>query len=145
MVAGSLMHAGRHGEEGGDPRLCRTAGDLCGHQGGLFLLLLLCASLLTPRCVYRAAANVVTAGPDASILEHHAAAAGHYGCCSHVPPVPCVPPVLPWLLSAPSMCVVCVQAPSGGEVVRFLLEDGAPVEYQQIVVELAPTFGRCGV
>jgi hypothetical protein len=34
------------------------------------------------------------------------------------------------------------QAPQAGEVVDFLLEEGAPVEYKQIVVEMAPFFGE---
>jgi len=34
-----------------------------------------------------------------------------------------------------------VEAPQAGEVAKFLLEDGAPIEYQQMVLELAPFFG----
>jgi hypothetical protein len=34
-----------------------------------------------------------------------------------------------------------LQAPQAGEVAKFLVEDGAPVEYLQEVVELAPFFG----
>jgi biotin carboxyl carrier protein len=34
-----------------------------------------------------------------------------------------------------------MQAPQAGEVVSFKLEDGDPVEYKQVVVELAPFFG----
>jgi hypothetical protein len=33
------------------------------------------------------------------------------------------------------------QSPQAGEIVNFLLADGAPVEYLQEVVELAPFFG----
>lgn len=36
---------------------------------------------------------------------------------------------------------VAVEAPQAGEVVQFLLQDGAPVEYKQEVIELAPFFG----
>ena len=34
-----------------------------------------------------------------------------------------------------------VKAPQAGEVARFRVEEGAPVEYGQVVVELAPFFG----
>ncbi|GAX83695.1 hypothetical protein CEUSTIGMA_g11120.t1 [Chlamydomonas eustigma] len=34
-----------------------------------------------------------------------------------------------------------VEAPQAGEVAKFLVEDGSPVEYQQLVLELAPFFG----
>jgi len=34
-----------------------------------------------------------------------------------------------------------VKAPQPGEVVRFVVEDGAPVEYQQVIMELVPFFG----
>jgi len=36
---------------------------------------------------------------------------------------------------------VAVEAPQAGEVVSFKLQDGDPVEYKQVVVELAPFFG----
>lgn len=36
---------------------------------------------------------------------------------------------------------VPIEAPQAGEIAKFLLEDGAPVEYRQEVVELAPFFG----
>lgn len=36
---------------------------------------------------------------------------------------------------------VAVEAPQAGEVVTFKLADGDPVEYKQVVVELAPFFG----
>lgn len=36
---------------------------------------------------------------------------------------------------------VAVEAPQAGEVVSFKLNDGDPVEYKQVVVELAPFFG----
>lgn len=36
---------------------------------------------------------------------------------------------------------VVVEAPQAGELAKMLLEDGAPVEYQQVVAELAPFFG----
>ena len=38
-------------------------------------------------------------------------------------------------------CMPRVQAPHAGEVVKVYIEDGAPVEYGQKVVELAPFFG----
>ncbi|GAX72941.1 hypothetical protein CEUSTIGMA_g396.t1 [Chlamydomonas eustigma] len=34
-----------------------------------------------------------------------------------------------------------VEAPQAGELAKFLVEDGAPIEYQQMVLELAPFFG----
>ncbi|KAI8462613.1 MAG: hypothetical protein J3K34DRAFT_389468 [Monoraphidium minutum] len=34
-----------------------------------------------------------------------------------------------------------VKAPQAGEVARFLLEEGAAVEYGEVVLELAPFFG----
>ncbi len=34
-----------------------------------------------------------------------------------------------------------IEAPQAGEIVKFTLEDGAPVEFQQVVVEIAPFFG----
>lgn len=34
-----------------------------------------------------------------------------------------------------------LQTPQAGEVVKFVVEDGSPVEYQQLVVEIAPFFG----
>ena len=50
-------------------------------------------------------------------------------------PTPLTPmsPNLPALFRA--------QAPQAGEVAKFLIEDGAPVDYQGLVVELAPFFG----
>ncbi|KAF5836809.1 hypothetical protein DUNSADRAFT_5388 [Dunaliella salina] len=36
---------------------------------------------------------------------------------------------------------VPVEAPQAGEVVDFLVEEGAPVEYKQTIVEMAPFFG----
>lgn len=36
---------------------------------------------------------------------------------------------------------VPVEAPQAGEVASVLLEDGAPVEYKQVVFEIAPFFG----
>ncbi len=36
---------------------------------------------------------------------------------------------------------LAAQAPQAGEIAKFLLEDGAPVEFRQEVVELAPFFG----
>jgi len=36
---------------------------------------------------------------------------------------------------------VAVEAPQAGEIAAFRLEDGDPVEYQEVVVELAPFFG----
>ncbi len=35
----------------------------------------------------------------------------------------------------------CAQAPQAGEAVHFLVEEGSPVEYGQVIVELAPFFG----
>jgi biotin carboxyl carrier protein len=34
-----------------------------------------------------------------------------------------------------------IKTPTGGEVARFKAADGEPVEYGQVVLELAPTFG----
>lgn len=34
-----------------------------------------------------------------------------------------------------------IESPQAGEISKFMLEDGAPVEYQQVVVEIAPFFG----
>lgn len=34
-----------------------------------------------------------------------------------------------------------IESPQAGEVAKFMLEEGAPVEYQQLVVEIAPFFG----
>ena len=34
-----------------------------------------------------------------------------------------------------------LQAPQAGEVVAFVVEEGKPVEYGEVVVELAPFFG----
>ena len=42
-------------------------------------------------------------------------------------------------LNADFTCAL--QAPQAGEVAKFLVEDGSPVEYHQLVVELAPFFG----
>mmetsp|Transcript_12676 Transcript_12676/g.27445 ORF Transcript_12676/g.27445 Transcript_12676/m.27445 type:complete len:233 (-) Transcript_12676:398-1096(-) len=36
---------------------------------------------------------------------------------------------------------VPVEAPQAGELVKVLIEEGGPVEYQQVVVEIAPFFG----
>lgn len=33
------------------------------------------------------------------------------------------------------------QAPQAGEVVAFVVEEGKPVEYGEVVLELAPFFG----
>lgn len=33
------------------------------------------------------------------------------------------------------------QAPQAGEVVKVHVEDGSPVEYKQLVFEIAPFFG----
>lgn len=42
----------------------------------------------------------------------------------------------PALVSAPGP-----QAPIAGELVKMHLDDGAPVEYQQVVAEVSPFFG----
>jgi hypothetical protein len=34
------------------------------------------------------------------------------------------------------------QAPQAGEIVNFVAKDGSPVEYKQVVVEMAPYFGE---
>ena len=34
-----------------------------------------------------------------------------------------------------------LQAPQAGEIVKFMIADGAPVEYKEEVVEMAPFFG----
>jgi biotin carboxyl carrier protein len=34
-----------------------------------------------------------------------------------------------------------LQAPQAGEVVAFLADEGSPVEYQEVIVEMAPFFG----
>lgn len=36
---------------------------------------------------------------------------------------------------------VACEAPQAGEIANFLVEDGAPVEYTQTIIELAPFFG----
>lgn len=37
--------------------------------------------------------------------------------------------------------LLLAQAPQAGELAKFLIEEGSPVEYGQAVVELAPFFG----
>lgn len=39
------------------------------------------------------------------------------------------------------MLILLLQAPQAGEVAKVVIEDGAPVEYGQLVAELAPFFG----
>jgi hypothetical protein len=38
-------------------------------------------------------------------------------------------------------CACDLQAPQAGEVVGFSVEEGKPVEFNEVVVELAPFFG----
>lgn len=38
-------------------------------------------------------------------------------------------------------CVRAMQTPIAGELVKIHLEDGAAVEYQQLIAEVAPFFG----
>lgn len=53
--------------------------------------------------------------------------------------VACVCTCPPPSLTAPGP--TCTQAPQAGEVVTFKVDEGGPVEYGQVVIELAPFFG----
>ncbi len=46
-----------------------------------------------------------------------------------------------WLTTDRHCPVAIIQAPQAGEVVSFYLDDGAPVEYKQKILEIAPFFG----
>jgi hypothetical protein len=39
------------------------------------------------------------------------------------------------------MSAFCTQAPQAGEIVAFVVDEGAAVEYAQPIIELVPFFG----
>lgn len=57
------------------------------------------------------------------------------GLVNSVGPVPNVRVVLVFC------CCCFTQAPQAGEIIKFHVEDGKPVEYQQSVLEIVPFFG----
>jgi len=46
-----------------------------------------------------------------------------------------------WFVAQPELLCSQLQSPQAGEVVSFVVEDGKPVEYGEVVLELAPFFG----